>query len=503
MNTIIVLVDVIRDTIRLVRIILVFVGTVAFLAEAAAAQTCPATVDGYSLVRSTYSGWTVNNLSCKPRDEGGTMCWIVCGYSNSITRDGFYTQAMWYTHAPPSKPYYSEMCSSSPPSNTIANTVKQIKSFWGDVAGEAETQAARKVAQHLFGIGELQAVACPPPPVVRVDRPGPIPPECSPGSPVKPRGRVKMPQGKVEIYSYAFDKWKGPITSEFPVFPCDWVRTGPQSSSTVFIYTPSGAEDRIDMSSDTILEIPGLLDIERLPAEIPQESLVTDLIKGTIRWITPETPGERMRREQVERIRESQVFNVRTPTITVGTRGTDFVLRHDQDTKSDFILLNSGKLDIGVAGKNVALSAGQQMFVVNGVASPVQELKPDIWNAVIGQRTIAGPGIFTGASSGGPLNRPAGGDRFVVLYKGKSYSTIYEQTVWEGKPLEMYFFEIIGPDGKHAEQDGAKLWGRFSRYPAVDEKSGIPVRWMFHVWAFREGRWVYELIEGQPYQVVK
>lgn len=292
----------------------------------AKAQSCPSSLNGFQLLRSTYAGWTINNLSCKPATEGGTMCWIVCAYSNPNSRDGFYTQAMWYTQPSPNGPYYPEMCQADPPTNTLSSTSKQIKAFWGDTGSDFELAAARQVTQQLFALGETQAVACPPPPTVRVVQPGPMRPECTPkGNPPLPRGRVKSPVGKVEMYSYALDKWKGPITSEFPLFPCDRVRTGDQSSASVFIYLPSGLEDRIDMSGDTILEIPGLL-----PAEMPSrpdesEGFTTSLIKGTIRWLTPESEGERMRREQDENPARG-IFNVRTPTAAVGTRGTDFVL---------------------------------------------------------------------------------------------------------------------------------------------------------------------------------
>src|SRR6185436_14869451 len=113
----------------------------------------------------------------------------------------------------------------------------------------------------------------------------------------------------------------------------------------VFIYTPSGAEDRVNVMSDTILEIPGVSDWEQQHNTPPSEGFFADLLQGTIKWFTPETPGERRRREQVE----NNPFNVLTPTIVVGTRGTDFVIHHDPAKKQDFVFLNSGKIELSAS----------------------------------------------------------------------------------------------------------------------------------------------------------
>jgi hypothetical protein len=42
------------------------------------------------------------------------------------------------------------------------------------------------------------------------------------------------------------------------VYPGDRVRTGPRSSAVIFVATASGAEDRIDVMADSIVEVPDI-----------------------------------------------------------------------------------------------------------------------------------------------------------------------------------------------------------------------------------------------------
>lgn len=186
----------------------------------------------------------------------------------------------------------------------------------------------------------------------------------------------------------------------------------------------------------------------------------------------------------------------------------------------DYILLNSGKLEVAAGEKRVLIGPGQQLFTENKSLSAVYELKPDVWNAVIAQRTIPGANVFanarpipivssdkavspekTGLTGGGKVDAPRG-MRFNVLFKGRRYNTLYERGAHEGIPIDVYFFEIVGPDGAQAAQDGQKLWGRFVRYPAVGVQIKDDVIWWYVDWIFKYGRWEALTSKGEAFEVL-
>ena len=204
-----------------------------------------------------------------------------------------------------------------------------------------------------------------------------------------PRGKIKYPKGRVELYAAAFNKWKGPITGEFPVYAGDRVRTGPESSAVVFISTASGAEDRIDVMADSIVEVPAL-STESGANSIGQHPYL-ELGEGTIRCTTnrPPPPGNQ----------EPSPFNVRTPTVSLGTRGTEFILRHDSSRKMDFVFLRQGRLEVRAENETKELKAGEQLYSQGGRLSPVSRLDARVWDSAIAGRSVPGVEAFANAVS--------------------------------------------------------------------------------------------------------
>lgn len=466
-------------------------------------QTCPAFIAPDIPLQNT----TTSSPSCTTV-EGRTICQLWCTYSKRRDANRIDTADLklkWVSEMlRPNAPILEDSCG---PGTRITNgqrhSDRQVTARYAGSNVNIEKYLAIEANLLLINVANSSAKC----PRATINDPSGerMPPPSSPYCSGRPQGKVSEPKGIVDIYSFGFDKWKGPITSEFPVRPCDYVRTGPESSALVILYTPSGAEERIRMMSDTILEVPG--PPENAVAE-SNEGFFTTLWKGTIRWFSGETAGERRRREQEER--ESTRFNVRTPTISTGRRGTEFVVRHDDTTKKDYVFVNSGSVEVTGGGIKKVLTGGQQLFAENSKLSAVYSMPPNVWAAASApKRNTLWEQLFSGAaivstggeavkgetgtmgSKGSDVGTIGGftGPIFNVAYLGRNYRTVYERSTHENTPIDLYYFEIFDSDGRPAFQDGTKLWGRFVRQPASDQTAKSGVTYWFVEWIFRSGRW--------------
>lgn len=466
------------------------------LAVEVPAQTCPAQIGELKLI-----GLTGERKVCSPNGALG-QCDLICPYAKVTGNEVARFQIRWVKSTSDPSVHIRPGCSATPyVGNGQFHPNRQVFVHW---SGQTPDLILLMKAPALTFLKTLAstAIRCPgnnsPDEIILSASP---PPRCRGGS---PRGKIKNPVGKVDLYSYAFDKWRGPITSEFPVYSCDRVRTtGNGSSAVVSLSTPSGAEDRIDVMADTILEISGLSDLDIQKNTPASEGFFNDLLKGTIRWITPETPGEQRRREQADE--REQIFNVRTPTALLGVRGTDFVISHDPVAKKDYLALYSGQVEIISGGEKLMLNPGQQIYTENSKLSPVYELRPEVWSSISTGKSMANQSIFSGARQ--ISGKAAGGDidsggSIGVMFRGTRYLTRYERQSNEGTPIDVYFFEIRAANGSHAEQDGQKLWGRFVRQPAAGVNSKGEVQWWSFLWVLKNGRWEAVTSKGEAFQVV-
>lgn len=466
---------------------LLMIATIALCAGSMIvhAQTCPAMIGQIPLSNPGTAG-----VSCTTT-QGRTVCSVWCTYTRrrGESLDTADIKLLWVKEKlRPDAPVLEDSCTGAtriPNGSALAD--KQALVRWASSMGDLERDVSVQ-ALHLLNGLERSAAPC------REGRRA-IPPADEGCTGRLPRGRVRSPVGLVEVYSHAFDKWKGPITSEWPLYACDFVRTGRQSSATVFIFTPSGLEDRVDVMADTIMEVPGLP--ENADREEPG---FVEVVKGTIRsWFGPAAPERHGPRP----------INVRTPTIVIGTRGTDFIVHHDPVKKQDFVFLNSGKIEVSAGDRKIMLQPGQQIFTENGQLSSVYRMDPAVWASIVDKKPIVWTSSFTTTalvSPDGIISNEAKdlgktsrdgqlggrtGQIFTIAFRGRNYRTLYESQLHEGRPIEIYFFEIIGPDGREAIQAGSKLWGRFVKQ--TDEK-GSTTYW-FVDWIFRGGRW--EVDEGK------
>jgi hypothetical protein len=190
---------------------------------------------------------------------------------------------------------------------------------------------------------------------------------------VQERGTVIEPRGAVEHYVKAFNKWVGPLRADTPVYTGDIVRTGPNSSCRVVFRNRAGRQDTITVGPDTLLEIPEIPELQ------PRLSITTQIWKGIIKIkkaILREPPTEEERLEEI--------FTVRTPTIVVGVRGTEFILSVRENESSE-ILLKEGQLEITNLKTNLRtiLPAGKQMIVRDDGSEERGVIAAGQWNSYI------------------------------------------------------------------------------------------------------------------------
>ncbi|MDL1929623.1 FecR domain-containing protein [Fimbriimonadia bacterium ATM] len=293
------------------------------------------------------------------------------------------------------------------------------------------------------------------------------------------RGKLKNPVGSVEVYSESFQKWTR-VTGEWVVRAGDRVRTGPDSRCTVFISTPSGAEDRMDLLQNTLAEVPALPAAQGVSLE-----------EGTIRCtVNQARPPARL---------EPNPFNVRTPTLVVSARGTEFIVRHDAIVKADLVLLREGRLEIKSQSDARFLSPSRQIYVEGGKFSPIYMLEQDTWARVASGRSIPSVAEMKKAKQAsvaeqkeslGAVGQPAGVTR-IVRFEGKEIETLYQRQESGGRLIDVYYFPIKDR-GKDVFQDGEQLWGRFVRDPAAGTPDQSRVQYWRVNWVKKDGRWLEE-----------
>jgi hypothetical protein len=143
------------------------------------------------------------------------------------------------------------------------------------------------------------------------------------------RGVVIEPQGTIEIYDAAFDRWRGPLRSDTEVREGDRVRTGPKSTCRVVFANRAGLQDTVTIGEDTLLEIPR--------RDRPPLSLTAELILGIIKIkhaLVGDSSGP-----------PENPFVVRTATVVVGSRGTEYVVSVAEDNTTQ-VLVKEGLVGV-------------------------------------------------------------------------------------------------------------------------------------------------------------
>lgn len=85
----------------------------------------------------------------------------------------------------------------------------------------------------------------------------------------------------------------------------------------------------------------------------------------------------------VRRLATGESFQVTTPSSCTGTKGTEFVVRHDPDRLTDSVMVREGTVEVsGNEGGTATVNAGQQVQVVNGVAGAPVPLSDAAWDEI-------------------------------------------------------------------------------------------------------------------------
>lgn len=213
-------------------------------------------------------------------------------------------------------------------------------------------------------------------------------PNCGKRIPENPtlsvRSQLVQPEGEVFVYSAAFKTWKGPITGETTLRAGDAVRTGRGGRARVVFDDLQGARDTVDVSPNTLLNVPW---DDPEPDDDP--ILAVKLWRGVVRIV-----GELL--DPIES--RCSPFNVRTPTVVVGTRGTDFLVTHDEETGVSTITVNEGVVEVWPAddpGDVHELLPGDSVTYANNefVAS---EVDGQAWNELLLEFGLEEVGDATG-----------------------------------------------------------------------------------------------------------
>jgi hypothetical protein len=156
------------------------------------------------------------------------------------------------------------------------------------------------------------------------------------------RGKVASVTGEVSLYAAAFNKWKRGIRSGQPLYLGDRLQTGSGAKVQVTLFSKTGA-DTIDVGADTLFEIP---DVVENAEEVSWVGMFSKAVGRIHCLITRKPPGKG----------EKNPFNVRTPTVVAGVRGTSFNVEYDHRSGTSFLHLNKGVIN-GLTYAGLALGA--------------------------------------------------------------------------------------------------------------------------------------------------
>ena len=198
----------------------------------------------------------------------------------------------------------------------------------------------------------------------------------------------------VFVYMASFDRWKGPVRGGQDIYQDDVLITreqdGCSGEARVTLYSESG-QDTIDIATETWLEFPKPVD----PAET---GILADLKRGAIHlydFITGNLQPE-----------FRSPFNVRTPTISTGRRGTEFFISHNDETNVSEVLVIEGEVDVTPvgAGQTTMLAANQGATHQDGSLT-THEVSSNDWDDALDSRGLSGDHITVAAED---LVRPDG-----------------------------------------------------------------------------------------------
>jgi hypothetical protein len=180
-------------------------------------------------------------------------------------------------------------------------------------------------------------------------------------------GFVKCVKNKqyIRLFKPKSGKWVR-VGVHMGLYPGDRIRTGPDSKVKVIIFTPQGTQDVIDIRPNTLFEVPGVREIDMYGKTPRILRVPKGIIKTIIRRIKGEKPS----------------FYIKTPTVVLGVRGTEFIVGHDPDTMRDFVMVVEGEVEVTSQDNKTTLvvKPGEQLEAVDGVLGQIQQLDENRWS---------------------------------------------------------------------------------------------------------------------------
>lgn len=169
--------------------------------------------------------------------------------------------------------------------------------------------------------------------------------------------KILYVRGTVQIKRKGSDTWER-AEQAMELYEGDELRTRPRASAEVMVI----GNNYVIMSGRSWLRAP------RAPGD-SQEPTVMDVL-GCV-WC------------MVRRLATGESFQVTTPSSCTGTKGTEFVVRHDPDRLTDSVMVREGTVEVsGNEGGTATVNAGQQVQVVNGVAGAPVPLSDAAWDEI-------------------------------------------------------------------------------------------------------------------------
>lgn len=172
-------------------------------------------------------------------------------------------------------------------------------------------------------------------------------------STAKKAGYIKLVGGNktaIHVWRSTKLKWVSAGT-ETPLYAGDKVRTGSGAKAKVVLFSKKGEEDFVDVRPDTVLEIPDIPENEGGTTWVGMFSNAVGSVLASVR----------------RRISGDNGFNVKTPTVVAGVRGTQFDVKYDAKKRKTWIGLKEGTLKVLTIGSILAatLSRSNPQFQVD------------------------------------------------------------------------------------------------------------------------------------------
>ncbi len=185
---------------------------------------------------------------------------------------------------------------------------------------------------------------------------------------LKKVGFIKAVKDKngIRIWRPSAKKWLR-VGVHMSIFEGDRLRTGPDSKAKVIIFNDfQNAQDVFDIRSNTLYEVPGSANYYK--GERPIVFWIKGAVKTAHRRLTGQKPN----------------FYVKTPTISTGARGTEYIVEHDPDTLIDTVLVLEGEVEVS-GNTTEILTRGQRIIVERGTLGEVETVSQESIEAALSE----------------------------------------------------------------------------------------------------------------------